>query len=245
MDDIKGVWRTVGGRRIFIKDGQDLATAMKESGKFKARKSTFNETVKTNSSYMKEVEVNNSNEIFEEYDEYTQEIIKDVENSKIGLKHEKGAIITRNGTLLEEIGGVEHSIELSDKQKSYCKNAIFTHNHPLGGNFSSEDIYSYLELDLYEIRASTDSGTCYSLKKGKGKVDSISFAKAFIEANPKGYSNSLQRLQNDIKSGIINPQSLPYNEKGMYAIIKAGDRNMDDWLNKNAEEYGFIYTKED
>ena len=28
----KGVWRTVGGRRIFIKDGEDLSTAMKESG---------------------------------------------------------------------------------------------------------------------------------------------------------------------------------------------------------------------
>lgn len=33
-----GVWRTVGGRRIFIKDGQDLASAMKESGKFSSRK---------------------------------------------------------------------------------------------------------------------------------------------------------------------------------------------------------------
>ena len=30
-----GIFRTVGGRRIFIKDGQDLASAMKESGKFK------------------------------------------------------------------------------------------------------------------------------------------------------------------------------------------------------------------
>ena len=29
-----GVFRTVGGRRIFIKEGQDLASAMKESGKF-------------------------------------------------------------------------------------------------------------------------------------------------------------------------------------------------------------------
>lgn len=34
-DDIGGVWRTIGGRRVFIKDGQDLASAMKESGKFK------------------------------------------------------------------------------------------------------------------------------------------------------------------------------------------------------------------
>lgn len=37
-DDIGGVWRTVGGRRIFIKDGEDLATAMKKSGKFKKKK---------------------------------------------------------------------------------------------------------------------------------------------------------------------------------------------------------------
>ena len=29
-----GIWRTVGGRRIFIKEGQELADAMKESGKF-------------------------------------------------------------------------------------------------------------------------------------------------------------------------------------------------------------------
>lgn len=34
-NDIGGVWRTVGGRRIFIKDGQDLSSAMKESGKFR------------------------------------------------------------------------------------------------------------------------------------------------------------------------------------------------------------------
>ena len=37
-DDIGGGWRTVGGRRIFIKDGQDLASAMKESGKFTSNK---------------------------------------------------------------------------------------------------------------------------------------------------------------------------------------------------------------
>lgn len=30
-----GVWRTIGGKRIFIKDGEDLETAMKKSGKFK------------------------------------------------------------------------------------------------------------------------------------------------------------------------------------------------------------------
>lgn len=41
-----GVWRTVGGRRIFIKDGQDLASAMKESGKFKEDKNNENTILK-------------------------------------------------------------------------------------------------------------------------------------------------------------------------------------------------------
>lgn len=35
MAEEKGVWRTVKGRRVFIREGEDLATAMKNSGKFK------------------------------------------------------------------------------------------------------------------------------------------------------------------------------------------------------------------
>ena len=34
MSDSDGVWRTIGGRRVFIKNGYDLSTAMRESGKF-------------------------------------------------------------------------------------------------------------------------------------------------------------------------------------------------------------------
>ena len=37
-DEKDGVWRTIGGRRVFIKKGQSLASAMKESGKFKGSK---------------------------------------------------------------------------------------------------------------------------------------------------------------------------------------------------------------
>lgn len=34
-DEQDGVWRTIGGRRVFIRTGQSLGDAMKESGKFK------------------------------------------------------------------------------------------------------------------------------------------------------------------------------------------------------------------
>lgn len=39
-DDNDGVWRTIGGRRVFIKKGQSMSDAMKESGKFKAANKT-------------------------------------------------------------------------------------------------------------------------------------------------------------------------------------------------------------
>lgn len=50
--DIGGVWRTVGGRRIFIKNGQDLATAMKESEK-------FSNSVQKNYKKLTDEEINN------------------------------------------------------------------------------------------------------------------------------------------------------------------------------------------
>lgn len=34
-EELDGVWRTIGGRRVFIRNGQSLSDAMKESGKFK------------------------------------------------------------------------------------------------------------------------------------------------------------------------------------------------------------------
>lgn len=61
MDDIGGVWRTVGGRRIFIKDGQDLPTAMKESGKFKNKENRNQK--KDTSSLKEEISIKNSDDV--------------------------------------------------------------------------------------------------------------------------------------------------------------------------------------
>lgn len=62
--EASGVWRTVGGRRIFIKDGDNLETAMKKSGKFKYRTNFRTLPNKVKAETMK-VERNASNEINE------------------------------------------------------------------------------------------------------------------------------------------------------------------------------------
>ena len=42
MENKGGTWRTIRGRRVFIKDGQSLTDAMRESGKFqKNRRKTL------------------------------------------------------------------------------------------------------------------------------------------------------------------------------------------------------------
>lgn len=53
MEDEKdGVWRTIGGRRVFIREGEDLATAMKNSGKFeKSQNSNEKEPQKSQKFY--------------------------------------------------------------------------------------------------------------------------------------------------------------------------------------------------
>ena len=43
MAEEHGVWRTISGRRVFIKDGQSLTDAMRESGKFGDKSKTKKE----------------------------------------------------------------------------------------------------------------------------------------------------------------------------------------------------------
>ena len=38
FEDDQGVWRTIGGRKVFIREGQSMSDAMKQSGKFKLSK---------------------------------------------------------------------------------------------------------------------------------------------------------------------------------------------------------------
>ena len=61
-DNEDGVWRTIGGRRVFIKKGQSLSDAMKESGKFSR--------------------VAKNQDLYKKVDEENEKIKKELENDK-------------------------------------------------------------------------------------------------------------------------------------------------------------------
>ena len=66
-NDDGGVWRTIGGRRVFIKDGEDLQTAMNRSGKFKQ---TTSKNKIRNKNKKKKKELEDKKRIEDEYKLY-------------------------------------------------------------------------------------------------------------------------------------------------------------------------------
>lgn len=77
-EDIGGVWRTIGGRRVFIKHGQSLINAMKESGKFK---NTINKMISRK--YKGEMKEDGTKRYFENEDGSKIEYLKPKEYDKI------------------------------------------------------------------------------------------------------------------------------------------------------------------
>lgn len=83
MDDIGGVWRTIGGRRVFIKDGQSLDDAMKESGKFKDKEDKEKAENEDKNETQKKTENIDTNKI-EEKIASTQKEVDELEDKGFG-----------------------------------------------------------------------------------------------------------------------------------------------------------------
>jgi len=128
VEGVQGVWRTIGGRRVFIKDGQDLATAMKESGKFKKAKDIEHQKRKIANDIEKNVYSDKERkEKWKEYDAYNEidkEYIKKVSDAKNNdeLKKADEEKIKRLEKIIEEdqkTGKVENRMKSIESQQRY------------------------------------------------------------------------------------------------------------------------------
>lgn len=98
MNDIGGVWRTIGGRRVFIKDGEDLATAMKNSGKFGNKKEEHYNPRKEVSYYLNKGEFEKADKIIKDYalDDEREEFM---ENMTKGARADYKEYLKKNNNL--------------------------------------------------------------------------------------------------------------------------------------------------
>ncbi len=177
--------------------------------------------------------------IFDEYHQNLPSIkntLHNVETERRTLNYEVGTVIDRQGNVLNITGGEAHSVS---PPEDLLKNAVFTHNHPSGGCFSDQDLYSAIASELLELRASTPQGTFYSLLRTEKSRD----GKIFADEYKKVISivNATKAVQEDLKNGIISKETI--KEKGFKIYIEYMSKLGDAYLSENAEKYGFIYTK--
>lgn len=146
-DEIGGVWRTVGGRRIFIKEGQDLSSAMKESGKFDKQSTKENHPKPKLLEQLEDLSKNNIENILKNYE-------KQIKNDKI----ENAIVITKGGKVYRCFGNeanVWPDVDLGDE----IIGSSITHNHPKAEtsySFSPADINLFDKYNLGKLRGVDD-----------------------------------------------------------------------------------------
>ena len=166
MNNIGGVWRTVGGRRIFIKDGQDLSSAMKESGKFKKNNGlgANNENITIpkhpKPKYLEKLSDLTENNIIETLEKYESKIIN--------AENENAIVILPDGSIYQCFG-TENAVFPDYDLGEVIKNSYITHNHPIDETyfgFSSKDNNLFKKYELKVLRGIDEKYT-YEYNRNK------------------------------------------------------------------------------
>ena len=177
--------------------------------------------------------------IGDEYISHNKKINKalyNIERDAMKLKDkEHGAILDIKGNVLWQSEGSAHSVQVKDD--SLLNNAIFTHNHPGGGCFTAQDIESAVGTNVYELRASTPDGRYFSLRR-TGKIDESIVAD--VRAASK-ISDASERVRQKVVKGEISKDE--FAKKGFLLSVEEQSYMVDEFLQKNADKYGFSYTK--
>ncbi len=230
MSEIGGVWRTIGGRRVFIKDGQDLVNAMKESGKFK-RSDCFDDNkigVLTNKKDLEVDEIVSTlnlskkehsacNEIFEEFKKNNNENLILIDKNSFA---KKGNITTSNKH--SAVGFSSEQVEIMNASDD--RSLIAIHNHPGNGTFSIKDIYTCYEYDKIGGIMVVTEEYVYSLKPD--------FNKSTLNMN-KGYDIEFETKLGDINDELLDKYPMFSNNQLYHMAYK-----------KIFDEMGWEYGRE-
>lgn len=144
-----GIWRTVGGRRIFIKEGQDLASAMKESGKFSETNLKDSETKNLQMENMNEQDKKTLYEYTQGYYNLTNTALRNNQSLEESPKVNKLDNILKKGYIenrilyrtahLNELGlNVDEDKLYENSSKLYAK---YTKDLPFGSDEYMDGVY--------------------------------------------------------------------------------------------------------
>lgn len=88
------------------------------------------------------------------------------ENRIVSKEYETAYVYDQKGNVLLKKKGMAAEVEFTEDELKLMKNAIITHNHPMGTTLSPTDIYMAMECGLQEVRATGIKGT-YVLRRNE------------------------------------------------------------------------------
>lgn len=254
MSEIGGVWRTIGGRRVFIKDGQDLASAMKESGKFhKSKKEKkikeLRKKLENAKGFLERARIQNEITALEKgynnYEEYEKDKMKKVFQTA-NLKDSKGNEYNINEEELR-IFVANRNVNISDwqncdskLQEEYSKQIGYS--SPMQ-KISKKEYDDYKGLELSRVvtgkNKSDSDGIVINSKNGE-----IQYSDERRSYYGKGLYYGIKEIENKLLSNYGNKNSSVVNckiSKGA-KILEIDDMN--DYIRKsNTLSRGFKDSK--
>lgn len=246
-----GVWRTVGGHRIFIKEGQDLASAMKESGKFFKKE---NKIKKSENQKQMEKEINDIQTRINEIEKSSDYMFGDEKlNEELDNLIEKRTKLQKN--LLDEKAKNDKSMiqdkELRDYIYDYTNGdykiaCSYTQNLENGLNkkeaFEETKYYQNSGIDKIsdkdfenKIRLTNELVKEIDNQKENNKL-LVRFEKTQVDENYKDVSKQY-KIGEEVKWGIRSTSS---NENYFDKVISGKDKIE---ANSLTSAYPYTYTE--
>jgi hypothetical protein len=165
-------------------------------------------------------------------EEKTAETLRRVELSLATIQdREDGVVVGRDGSVVLYQRGTVDKVSVDGR---LIKDNIFTHVHHNGMcNLSAEDVISFIVDDGYEVRVVTSDGRFVSLSKGKGVRNTLLGRDMLNACRDKKFTDEVTRRTKE-KHGKVADLSI---------MNKELENMMNEWLNNNAVEYGYIFTQ--
>lgn len=234
MANEKGVWRTIGGRRVFIKEGQDLASAMKESGKFKTSKKTEDK---------KDHTFNMSNEDKEKYEKVGKKIddlTKEIEDKDKVLEDFKNSDGSKENfeKALNKISEIEYNNEINpDEYKDYIskiQKEYVEKNKKTNNDYKSErmkgDLNKKGTFENFEIPGQNIKGM-YNKETGE-----VMYTTGTNSANRNEYRVNI----NDLKD-----EDFPHTHEGFVKNYLTKEKSSNDIMNEKIRSKGKTKVEDD
>ena len=161
-----------------------------------------------------------------------------VENKIRSQNFESAALYDKDGKQTFFVDGQSSTVKVDNEQYkdflSKSKGAIFTHNHPSGGSFSGQDVYTLMTTGLSEMRA-----------VGSGEFQGVKLEKITYSLKINGKQRKKpETIKKDVKTIFDLVQSAGYKvTNNKEDFIKYTHKTYREKVKQYLEKNGFEYNE--